>query len=222
MEIYLQGFLVALRGLPVTVGVSIFAVIVGACVGLAFAFMRKSENKVVQFIAKLYIEVVRGTPMIVQALIVAYGVPYFLQQHGIMFKWPHLIIPAMLVCGLNSAAYMAEVIRGGIQAVDPGQVEAAESLGMTKGQINRLIVLPQAFRIVLPSFGNEFITLIKETAVLSYVGVVEILRSSQLWNASTYATFPAYIGAALAYLIMTYPLSKGVYYLEKRLKKEME
>ena len=114
--------------------------------------------------------------MIVQALIMAFGIPYLLQQNGIPFKWPELIIPAMIVCGLNSAAYMAEVIRGGIQAVDPGQVEAAQSLGMSKGQINRLIVLPQAFRIVIPSFGNEFITLIKETAVLSYVGIVEILR----------------------------------------------
>ena len=86
--------------------------------------------------------------------------------------------------------------------MDPGQVEAAQSLGMSKGQINRLIVLPQAFRIVIPSFGNEFITLIKETAVLSYVGIVEILRSAQLWNAATLATFPAYIGAAVVYLAL--------------------
>lgn len=160
--------------------------------------------------------------MIVQALIMAFGIPYLLQQHGIAFKWPDLLIPAMLVCGLNSAAYMAEVIRGGIQAVDPGQVEAAHSLGMSKGQINRLIVLPQAFRIVIPSFGNEFITLIKETAVLSFVGIVEILRSAQLWNAATLATFPAYIGAAVVYLALTFPLSKGVAALEKHLNKEGE
>ena len=103
--------------------------------------------------------------------------------------------------------------------MDPGQVEAAQSLGMSKGQINRLIVLPQAFRIVIPSFGNEFITLIKETAVLSYVGIVEILRSAQLWNAATLAT---YIGAAVVYLALTFPLSRGVAALEKRLAKEGE
>ena len=160
--------------------------------------------------------------MIVQALIMAFGVPFMLQQNGIMFRWPHLIIPAMIVCGLNSAAYMAEVIRGGIQAVDPGQVEAAQSLGMSKGQINKLIVLPQAFKIVIPSFGNEFISLIKETAVLSFVGVIEILRSAQLWNASSFETFPAYMGAAVVYLMLTYPLSKGVEALEKRLSKEVE
>ena len=222
MNPYLQGIIVALKGAPMTIGVSLFAVAVGALVGLCFALMKKSEKKIVQRIAKIYIEVVRGTPMIVQALIMAYGIPYLLQQSGIAFKWPHLIIPAMIVCGLNSAAYMAEVIRGGIQAVDPGQVEAAQSLGMSKRQINRLIVLPQAFKIVIPSFGNEFVTLIKETSVLSFVGVVEILRSAQLWNASSFETFPAYIGAAIVYLMLTYPLSKGVSALEKRMAKEAE
>ncbi len=220
MEVYLQGILVAIKGTPITIGVSLFSVIIGAAVGLGLALLKKSEKKVLSIIAKIYIEIVRGTPMIVQALIMAYGIPYLLQQNGIMFKWPHLIIPAMIVCGLNSAAYMAEVIRGGIQAVDPGQVEAAQSLGMSKSQVNRLIVLPQAFRIVIPSFGNEFVTLIKETAVLSFVGVVEILRSAQLWNASTFETFPAYIGAAIVYLMLTYPLSKGVAALEKRMAKE--
>ena len=93
---------------------------------------------------------------------------------------------------------------------------------MSKRQINRLIVLPQAFKIVIPSFGNEFVTLIKETSVLSFVGVVEILRSAQLWNASSFETFPAYIGAAIVYLMLTYPLSKGVSALEKRMAKEAE
>ena len=158
----------------------------------------------------------------VQALIVSYGIPILLQSNGIMFRWPELVIPAMLVCALNSAAYMAEIIRGGIQAVDHGQIEAALSLGMTGRQINRLIVLPQAFRIVLPSFGNEFITLIKETAVLAFVGVPEILRNAQLWNASTFETFPAYIGAAVVYLMITYPLSKGVAALEKHMAKEIK
>lgn len=220
MDVYLQGILVAIKGAPVTIGVSLISVIIGAFVGLGFALMKKSGNKIVSVIAKVYIEIVRGTPMIVQALIMAYGIPYLLQQNGVPFKWPHLIIPAMIVCGLNSAAYMAEVIRGGIQAVDPGQVEAAQSLGMSKRQINRLIVLPQAFRIVIPSFGNEFVSLIKETAVLSYVGVVEVLRSAALWNAATFETFPAYIGAAIVYLMMTYPLSKGVSALERRMAKE--
>ena len=158
--------------------------------------------------------------MVVQALILAYGVPIFLQNNGIAFKWPELIIPALLVCGLNSAAYMAEVIRGGIQAIDPGQIEAAQSLGMSKGQINRLIILPQAFKIVIPSLGNEFVTLIKETSVLSFVGVEETLRKAALFSAATLNVFEAYVGAAIVYLMMTYPLSKAVQALEKHLAKE--
>ncbi|MBR5517180.1 MAG: amino acid ABC transporter permease [Firmicutes bacterium] len=220
MEMYLKGILIALKGAPVTIFVSLVAVLIGAIVGLFIALMKKSDNKLLSNLSKIYIEVVRGTPMLVQALIMAYGIPMILQSNGIMFKWPHLIIPALLVCGLNSAAYMAEVIRGGIQAIDPGQIEAAKSLGMSKGQINKLIVLPQAFKIVIPSLGNEFVTLIKETSVLSYVGIEETLRKAALFNAATYCTFEAYIGAAIVYLMMTYPLSKAVQALEKKLAKE--
>lgn len=219
MNLYVEGFLVALKGIPVTLGVSAFALILGVMLGLVLALMRTSEKKPLKIISGIYIEIVRGTPLIVQALVVAYGIPYFLQQHHVEFKWSLLLIPAFIVCGLNSAAYMAEVIRGGIQAVDNGQREAALSLGMTKTQVNRLVVLPQAFRIVIPSFGNEFVTMIKETAVLSFVGVVEVLRSAQLWNASTYNTFEAYIGAALVYLLMTVPLSKLVGILEIKWKR---
>lgn len=219
MNLYVEGFLVALKGIPVTLGVSAFALILGVMFGLVLALMRTSGKKPLKIISGIYIEIVRGTPLIVQALVVAYGIPYFLQQHNVEFKWSLLLIPAFIVCGLNSAAYMAEVIRGGIQAVDKGQREAALSLGMTKGQVNRLVVLPQAFRIVIPSFGNEFVTMIKETAVLSFVGVVEVLRSAQLWNASTYNTFEAYIGAALVYLLMTVPLSKLVGILEIKWKR---
>lgn len=210
----------ALKGAPMTILVSLVAVAIGAIVGLGFALMKKSKNKFVCVLAKIYIEVVRGTPMIVQALIVGYGLPIFLKSNGIDFSWPHLIVPAFLVCGLNSAAYMAEVIRGGIQAVDPGQIEAAQSLGMSKGQINRLIVLPQAFKIVIPSLGNEFVTLIKETAVLSYLGITEVLKKGALYSAASFKPLEAYIGAAIVYLMMTYPLSKAVQALEAHLNKE--
>lgn len=220
MHVYLEGFLVALKGAPMTIGVSLFAVLLGAIVGMFFALLRTSKVKILQIIAKIYIEVVRGTPLVVQALIMAYGVPFLIKSTGGEFKWANLIIPALIVCGLNSAAYMAEVIRGGIQAVEKGQIEAAQSLGMSKSQVTRIIVLPQAFKIALPSFGNEFVTLIKETAVLSYVGVVEVLRSAALWNASTFEPFPAYIGAALVYLMMTYPLSKIFASVEKKMAQE--
>lgn len=219
METYITGFLVALKGLPMTLFVSFLAVLIGSIFGLLLALMKLSTHKISQIISKAYIEVVRGTPLLVQALIFAYGIPIFLQSIGIGFKWPFLLIPAIIVCGANSAAYMAEVMRGGIQSVDVGQLEAAYSLGMTKKQANKHVILPQAFKIVLPSLGNEFVTLIKETSVLAYVGVIEVLRSAQLWNAATFETFAAYIGAALVYLVVTYPLSKVVSSIERKLSE---
>jgi His/Glu/Gln/Arg/opine family amino acid ABC transporter permease subunit len=217
--LYGKGFLIAFKGIPITLQVSVVALILGVILGLVLALMRTSKIKILKVISGIYIEIVRGTPMLVQALVAAYGIPALLQDKGIDFKWSQLIVPAMLVCGLNSAAYMAEVIRGGIQAVEKGQIEAAASLGMTKKQIYTLIVLPQAIRIVIPSFGNEFVTMIKETSVLSFVGVIEILRRAQLWNAATYDTFPAYIGAALVYLCLTIPLSRIVGRIEVKMSK---
>ena len=215
--LYVKGFLVALQGVPVTVGVTLIAMVTGVVLGLVLALMKMSRIKVLTALASLYIEIIRGTPLIVQALIMAYGLPQLLQSSGISFRWPYLIIPAVIVCGLNSAAYVAEVIRSGIQAVDKGQMEAARSIGMTKGQAMKLIVIPQALKIVLPAFGNEFVSLIKETSVLSHVGGVEILRKGALWNAATFNTFEAYIGVALVYMLLTIPTSK----LVKRLEKTM-
>ena len=218
MGAYLKGFLVACQGIPATVFVSVLSVIIGSAAGLLLALMRTSKSKVLNWISKVYVDIVRGTPMVVQALIFAYGIPQFMQAHVLYFKWANLIIPAIIVCGLNSAAYMSEVIRSGIQAVDKGQMEAARSLGMSKSMAMKLIIIPQAIKIILPAVGNEFVTLIKETSVLSFVGVVEILRKGTLLNAATYQAFPAYIGVALAYMLLTIPLSKLIGVMEKRSK----
>ena len=210
MDAYITGFLVSCHGIPATVFVSILSVIIGSAVGLLIALMRTSRNKFISWISKIYVDIVRGTPMLVQALIFAYGLPEFIQRHVFYFKWANLIIPAIIVCGLNSAAYMSEVIRSGIQAVDKGQMEAARSLGMSKAMAMRLIIIPQAVKIILPAVGNEFVT------VLSYVGVHEILRKGTLLSAATFDAFPAYIGVALAYLVLTLPLSKLISVLEER------
>ena len=222
MGLYVKGFLVALKGAPMTIGVSLVAVLIGVIFGLILALMKMSKLKIVNLPAGAYVEIVRGTPMLVQALLMAYGVPQLVQSLGGSFRWPYLVIPAIMVCGLNSAAYVAEVIRSGLQAVDKGQMEAARSLGMSKGMAMRLIIIPQAFKIVLPSFGNEFITLIKETSVLAYVGVAEILRRGTLWNAASFNTFQAYIGVALVYLIFTVPLSRLVRYAERRMSTDSD
>ena len=220
MGIYIKGFLIACRGIPATVCVSLIAIVIGAALGLLLALCSQTRSKILQVIAKVYVDIVRGTPMLAQALIMAYGVPWLLQSWGIDFTWPQMVIPAIIVCGCNSAAYMSEVIRSGIQAIDKGQMEAARSLGMSHGMAMRLVIIPQAIRIILPAFCNEFVTLIKETSVLGYVGVVEILRRGQLWNSSSFETFPAYIGVALAYMVLTIPLSKLINGYERRMARK--
>ena len=143
-----------------------------------------------------------------------------MNNNGGDFKWAQDVIPAMLCCGLNSAAYMGEIVRSGLNAVEKGQLEAAASLGMTHGQAMRLIVIPQALRIILPPLGNEFVTMIKETAILSYVGVVEITREGTLLSSRTYKMFEAYIGVAIVYIIFTIPLSKLILHFEKKMKMD--
>jgi len=220
MGIYVKGFLIACKGIPATVCVSLISIVIGAALGLLLALCSQTKSKILQVIAKVYVDIVRGTPMLAQALIMAYGVPWLVQSWGIDFKWPQMVIPAVIVCGCNSAAYMSEVIRSGIQAIDKGQMEAARSLGMSHGMAMRLIIIPQAVRIILPAFCNEFVTLIKETSVIGYVGVVEILRRGQLWNSSSFETFPAYIGVALAYMVLTIPLSKLINGYERRMARK--
>ena len=219
MGVYIKGFLIACQGIPTTVWVSLIAIVIGAAFGLLLALCSQTRSKILQVMAKVYVDVVRGTPMLVQALIMAYGVPWLLQSWGTGFKWANLVIPAIIVCGCNSAAYMSEIIRSGIQAVDKGQMEAARSLGMSHGMAMKLIIIPQAIRVILPAFANEFVTLIKETSVLGYVGVIEILRRGQLWNASSFETFPAYIGVALAYMLLTIPLSKIINGYERKMAR---
>ena len=220
MGIYLKGFLIACKGIPATVCVSLIAIVIGAALGLLLALCSQTKSKVLHVIAKVYVDIIRGTPMLAQALIMAYGVPWLLQSWGIDFTWPQMVLPAIIVCGCNSAAYMSEVIRSGIQAIDKGQMEAARSLGMSHGMAMRLVIIPQAIRIILPAFCNEFVTLIKETSVLGYVGVVEILRRGQLWHSSSFETFPAYTGVALAYMVLTIPLSKLINGYERRMARK--
>ena len=219
MSVYIKGFLIACQGIPTTVWASLIAIVIGAAFGLLLALCSQTRSKILQVLAKIYVDVVRGTPMLVQALIMAYGVPWLLQSWGTGFKWANQVIPAIIVCGCNSAAYMSEIIRSGIQAVDKGQMEAARSLGMSHGMAMKLIIIPQAIRVILPAFANEFVTLIKETSVLGYVGVIEILRRGQLWNASSFETFPAYIGVALAYMLLTIPLSKIINGYERKMAR---
>jgi His/Glu/Gln/Arg/opine family amino acid ABC transporter permease subunit len=197
--------------------ITVFAVLIGVAAGLIVALGKMSSLKPVRILFSVYVEILRGTPLIVQVLIVYAGVPTLLQQYGSGFRWEDPVVAAILVCGINSSAYVAEIIRSGLQAVDKGQMEAARSLGMSHIQAMRFIIIPQAFRIILPALTNEFIALLKETAVLSIISVVEVTRKSMLWGAATFEYWPAYLGTAFVYLSITIPLSRLVAYMERRM-----
>ena len=220
LALYGKGVSIAFGGIGMTLGVTAGAIVIGMVIGLIMALGKMSKHKIARWPASIYVEIIRGTPLFVQILILAYGVPYLvntLSDGAMRFNWNPIFMVGILACGFNSGAYLAEIIRSGIQAVDNGQTEAARSLGMTNGQNMRFIVLPQALKIILPAMANEFVTLIKETSILSYVGIVEITRSGVVWASREFQTFPAYIGVAIIYLCMTIPLSRLVAYLEKRM-----
>lgn len=224
MSDYITGIAVAFRGVGTTLEITSVAVIIGVVLGLLVALCKISKFKILKAIASIYIDVLRGTPLMVQVLLVYFGLPYFIQQTiGIAgFKWSSAIAVGMVVCGINSSAYVAEIIRAGLQAIDKGQTEAARSLGMSYWQTMRFVVVPQAFRVIIPALGNEFITLIKETAILSVITITDITRSSMLWTSSTFIFFPAYIGTAIVYMILTIPLSKVMNLLERKLANDVK
>jgi polar amino acid transport system permease protein len=176
-----------------------------------------SKKAYLKIPAMIYIDSIRGTPLFVQILLFYYGLPnLYFQFTGKPFTIDPMIA-AVVVCSLNSGAYVAEIVRAGIQSIERGQMEAARSLGMSHTQAMRYIILPQAFKRIVPPLGNEFIVLLKDTSLLSVIGVVELTQSGKLYVAATYAAFPAYIGVALVYLVMTLTISRFVAWTERRL-----
>ena len=216
----LHGIYVAAQGIGTTLTVTAGALIMGLVLGLVMALGKMSKHRILKWPAAVYVEALRGTPLFVQILILAYGAPMLVNQvsgGAARFNWEPMILAGLIACGINSSAYMAEIIRSGLQAIDYGQTEAARSLGMTQGQNMRYIVIPQAFRVILPAMGNEFVTLIKETSILSFIGIVEITRQGILWASRDFKAFPAYLGVAVVYLCLTIPLSRLVAYAERRM-----
>ena len=196
----------------ITIVIAFFAVIFGTVLGLLLSLMKLSENKILKFIASAYIEFVRGTPSLVQIWIVYLG----LSKIGL--NLPDLV-SGIIALSLNSGAYVAEIIRAGIGAVDAGQMEAARSLGMKKNMAMKEIIIPQALKNILPALGNEFISVIKESAIVSIIGVGELMYNAQTVGGTLYNGLPPLYVAAAIYFVITFSLSRGLAKLERRLKK---
>ncbi len=203
------------NGLGVTLQVSLFAAILGVAIGTIVALMKLSLKKdgkrsVFSVIAQIYIDIIRGTPSVLQLLIM-----WFVVMKGSK----NGVLIAVLTFGINSGAYVSEIMRAGIQAVDHGQMEAGRSLGLSKGQTMRYIILPQAIKNVLPPIGNEFIVLLKETAIVGYVSLSDLTRTASQVSSRTFEAFMPLIGAAVIYFIIIKILSKLIEKLERRLRK---
>lgn len=208
------------KGLGVTLIISIIGVIIGISLGIFIAIGKLIGNKFIKAICTIYINFVRGTPLLVQLYFVFYVPSYiYFQSTGNSLPISGFIA-GIIAVGLNSAAYVAEIFRGGILSVDKGQFEAAKSLGFSYPQTLRMIILPQAIKNVLPSLGNEFISIIKETAIISVIGGKDLMFYSNQLRNLTNNPFPALFVVALIYFIVVYSLSKGVNYLEKRLAND--
>jgi len=218
-------------GLVITLELTVIAMVMGIVIGLVLAVMRRSPVPVVSGTAWSYIWFFRGTPVLVQLLFwefisalypkLSLGIPFV----GVAFFHGNanaLITPFTAAClglGLNEGAYMAEIVRAGILSVDEGQTEAAQSLGMTRLQTMRLIVLPQAMKVIIPPTGNETISMLKTTSLASVIAVQELLFKAQIIYARTFKTIPLLLVASIWYLIVTSILTFGQYYLERYFAK---
>lgn len=204
-----------LHGTLTTLQLSFFGVLFGFILGLFIAFMRGSRSPFLSVPAKIYIQIFRGTPLLVQVLIAYYGFASVIPNEYNYLKNP-LVLSLIAIC-MNSSAYVSEVIRSGINSVDRGQFEAASPLGMKKKQIMYYIILPQAIKTVLPALGNEFITLIKESAIVAFVGIGDLMYQAKIAQGSTLKPFMPYVTAALIYLVLVTVLSKVISLFERRL-----
>ena len=222
------------RGVLYTLLLSACTVAIGFVLALVVALIRiskpgkstlsKAVNKALHLITGLYIEVIRGTPMLVQLMIVYYvlfGKGGFTAPKFMLFGFisgEHLI-PGIIALSLNSGAYVAEIVRAGIQGIDYGQTEACRSLGMTKFQNMRYIVLPQAIKNILPAIANEFVTIIKESSICSVIGMQELMFNAKLVQGASFRPSELLLLAAFLYLCMTVPTSKIIAYFERRMRR---
>lgn len=204
-------YMLLLEGIEITIKISLLAVIIGIAIGLAIAFCNLSKNKFLNWFGKLYTDVIRGTPSVTQLMII-----YFVVFATV--DWEKWIIAA-IAFGINSGAYVSEIIRAGIQSIDKGQTEAGRSLGLSGLQTMSFIVIPQAVKNIFPALCNEFIVLIKETAIVGYIGLVDIQKAGDFIKSSTFEAFMPLIATAIIYFVLIKILTVILARIEKALRK---
>ena len=213
-DLVVTSFPLLLLGAGVTIKITVMSVALGVLIGLYVGIARICRVKPLRFLAAVYVDFFRGTPLLVQIFLVYFALPVITGQRVDPF------VAAIGSCGINSGAYVAEIFRAGIQSIDKGQMEAGRSLGMTWVQTMRYIIVPQAFKRVIPPLGNEFIALLKDSSLVSVIGFEELTRRGQLIIAKTYGSLEIWLSVAVIYLAMTLTISRFVAYLERRYKTD--
>ncbi|MBE9007521.1 ABC transporter permease subunit [Fortiea sp. LEGE XX443] len=208
-----RSFPTLLQGALVTLQLTILSVVLGLVAGSLIGILRLSQIKPVRWLARAYVDFFRGTPLLVQIFMIYFGIPAIAQQIGFTFNFNPLVA-GVLALSLNSAAYIAEIVRAGIQSIELGQTEAAQSLGLSSVETMRHVIFPQAFRRMIPPLGNEFISLLKDTSLVAVIGFEELFRKGQLIVAENYRAFEIYAAVAVVYLCLTLLSSQAFSKLE--------
>ncbi len=206
-----QIFRVVIKGVPITFGVTFFSIAGSVFLGLFAGLGQISGLRVINLLTGVYVELIRGIPLLVQLIFIYFA----------LGKWFHLegMIAAVIALSICYGAYMGEIFRAGIQSVHKGQMEAALALGLTRGQAMRLVILPQAMKVILPAIGNEFIAMLKDSSLVSVIALRDILRRGREHVARTFDSLETYAMVALIYLVITLLLSKIVALIEDRMKR---
>ncbi|PHJ55953.1 ABC transporter substrate-binding protein [Nostoc linckia z18] len=213
ISVILQAVPTLLQGALVTLQLTILSVVFGLIGGSLIGIIRLSHIAPLRWLARAYVDFFRGTPLLVQIFMIYFGLPAIIQELGSTFTFDRLVA-GVIALSLNSAAYIAEVVRAGIQSIEAGQGEAAQSLGLSPVQTMRYVIFPQAFRRMIPPLGNEFISLLKDTSLVAVIGFEELFRKGQLIVADNYRAFEIYAGVALIYLCLTLLSSQAFSRLE--------
>lgn len=234
-DIYAQVFATVTKGIGITVFVTVIAFALASMLGLGFALMALSGSRWLRQIARFYVEIIRGVPILVLLFWIAFvGAPAFvagwnaitapLQAAGLfgelLVRDVSLLWRAIMALTIGYSAFIAEVFRAGIQSVDKGQIEAAKALGLTRGQRFRLIIFPQAIRTILPPLGNDFVAMVKDSSLVSVLGVADITQIGKVYAAGSFRFFETYSIVAYIYLLLTVGLSLSLRALERRLRRQ--
>ena len=211
LNLILENGLFLLAAMGKTLELTLLSLVFAAFIGLFFGLLNVSENKALNVIANIYIDCIRGVPLIVLAFFVYFGIP---MATGIRLE---ALTAGIISLSMNAGAYMAEIVRAGIQSIDKGQMEAARSLGLPYGKAMRKVVLPQAIRVMIPSIINQFIITLKDTSILSVIGFPELVKAGQIVIARTFETFRMWAIIAVMYLIVITTLSKTARALERKI-----